>query len=106
MYFVDSEFGLHDGAFVGIYNDSNEVWKGEISVFNVDPPHMALFDAATGKKQQIRLVQHKQAPPGRFRVYWQFEEPCLPARRATVSTGRVRRRSCGAHQPTASTSWS
>ena len=78
MYFVDSEFNLHDGAFVGIYNDSNEVWKGEIGVFNVDPPHMAMFDATTGKKQQIRLVQHRQSPPGRFRVYWQFEEPLPP----------------------------
>ncbi len=78
MFYVDSDFNLRDGAFVGIYNDSNEVWKGEIGVFNVDPPQMAMFDAATGRKQQIRLVQHRQSPPGRFRVYWQLDEPLPP----------------------------
>ena len=78
MFFVDGAFILRSGGFVGIYNDSNEVWKDEIGVFNVDPPHLALFDAATGKKQKIRLVQHRLSPPGRVRVYWQFEEPLLP----------------------------
>ncbi len=78
LYFVDGEFNLHDGGFVGIYNDSNDVWKGEIGVFNVDPTHMALFDAAGGKKQQISLVQHRQSPPGRFKVYWTLEQPIHP----------------------------
>lgn len=78
LFFVDREFCLRSGGFVGVHNDSNEVWNGEIDVFNVDPPQMSLFDAATGKKQQIRLVQHRQSPPGRFRVYWRFEEPLPP----------------------------
>ncbi|HUT47112.1 MAG TPA: DUF4932 domain-containing protein [Sedimentisphaerales bacterium] len=78
MYFVDGQFNLHDGGFLGVYNDSNEIWTGEISVFNVDPPHMALFDAASGKKQHIRLVQHRQFPPGRFRLYWTLEQPIHP----------------------------
>jgi hypothetical protein len=78
MFFVDGAFVLRHGGFVGINNDSNEIWKDEIGVFNVDAPHLALFDATTGKKQKIRLVQHRLAPPGRFRVFWQFEEPLLP----------------------------
>ena len=78
MYYVDDQFNLHDGGFVGVYNDSNEVWAGEIGVFNVDPPHMALFEAASGKKQQIRLVQRRQFAPGRFRLYWTLEQPIHP----------------------------
>ena len=78
MYFVDSEFNLHDGGFVGVRNDSNEVWKGEVGTFNMDPPQVAMFDAATGKKQQIRLVQDKPSPPGRFKVYWRLEESLDP----------------------------
>lgn len=80
MYFVDGEFHLHDGGFAGIRNDSNEVWKDEIGVFNVDFPHLAMFDAVTGRKQKIRLVQHRQSPPGRFKVYWQFDEALDPGR--------------------------
>jgi hypothetical protein len=78
LFFVNGDFALHIGGFMGIRNDSNEVWKGEVGVGNVDPPNMAIFDAATGKKQQIRLVQHRQSPPGRFRVYWQLDEPLAP----------------------------
>jgi len=78
LFFVNGDFTLRTGGFMEIRNDSNEVWKGEVGVGNMDPPNMAIFDAATGKKQQIRLVQHRQSPPGRFRVYWQLDEP-LPA---------------------------
>jgi hypothetical protein len=78
LYYVDDQYNLHDGGFVGVHNDSNEVWTGEISVCNMDPPHMAFFDAASGKKQKIRLVQHRQFPPGRFKLYWTLEQPIHP----------------------------
>jgi C-terminal processing protease CtpA/Prc len=78
LYYVDDQFNLRDGGFLGVYNDSNKVWTGEISVGNMDLPHIALFDTAGGKKQQIRLVQHKQFPPGRFRLYWTLEQPVHP----------------------------
>ncbi len=78
LFFVGRDFALHAGGFMEVRNDSNHVWKGEVGVGNVDPPNMAMFDAATGKKQQIRLVQHRQSPPGRFRVYWQLDEPLPP----------------------------
>ncbi len=80
LFFVSRDFALRIGGFMGIRNDSNHVWKGEVGVGNVDPPNMAMFDAATGKKQQIRLVQRRQSPPGRFRVYWQLDEPLPPGR--------------------------
>ena len=78
LFFVSGDFALHVGGFIGIRNDSNEVWQGEVGVGNMDPPNMAIFDAATRKKQQIRLVQRRQSPPGRFRVYWQLDEPLAP----------------------------
>lgn len=78
LFFVNGDFALHSGGFMGIQNDSNEVWQGEVGVGNMDSPNMAIFDAATGEKQQIRLVQHRQSPPGRFRIYWQFDEPLAP----------------------------
>jgi len=78
VYFVNSEFTLNEGGLAGIRNDSNDVWQGEIGVFNVDFPHMALFDAVTGQRQKIRLVQHRQSPPGRFKVRWQLEEALNP----------------------------
>lgn len=39
---------------------------------------MALFDASSGRKQQIRLVQRRPFWSGRFRVYWQFDTPLPP----------------------------
>ncbi len=78
LYFVDSEFNLRTGGFVGIHNDSNEVWQDEISMGNFDMPNMAIFDAGSGKRQQIRLAQHRQSPPGRFRLYWRLEEALPP----------------------------
>jgi C-terminal processing protease CtpA/Prc len=78
LYFVDSEFNLRSGGFIGIRNDSNEVWKDEIDVGNFDVSNIAIFDATSGKKQQIRLVQHRQSPPGRFRLHWRLEEALHP----------------------------
>ncbi len=78
IYFVGDDFELRNGGFVGVNNDSNEVWEGEIGVFNVDLPQMALFDASSGRKQQIRIVQRRPFPPGRFRVYWRFDTPLPP----------------------------
>lgn len=75
IYFVDQDFNLHQGGFLTVQNDANEVWTDEVSVFNCDCPNMALFDATNGKKQQIRLVQHRQVSPGRFRLYWKPEAP-------------------------------
>ena len=77
IYLVDNELNLRRGGFIGIYNFSNEVWTGEVSVSNFDWPNLAVFDE-NGKKQQIRLVQQKQFSPGRFRLYWKLEEPLSP----------------------------
>ncbi|UCD51766.1 MAG: DUF4932 domain-containing protein [Phycisphaerales bacterium] len=78
IYFVDQEFNLRKGGFLTVRNDSNEVWADEVSVCNSDRPNMALFDAASGKKQQIRLVQHRQVSPGRFRLNWKPDAPLRP----------------------------
>jgi|GEM_PF-1639035 len=77
LYLVDDRFNLTHGGFLGIYNDSNNTWTGEVSVCNTDAPNMAVFDKA-GQKQKIRMVQRKGLPPGRFRVYWQLDEPLHP----------------------------
>jgi hypothetical protein len=78
IYFVDDDFNLCKGGFAAIRNDSNDAWTGEVHAGNYDYPNMALFDAASGKKQRIRLVQHRQVSPGRFRLYWQLDPPLPP----------------------------
>lgn len=80
IYLVDDEFNLRIGGFLEIDNDSNEPWTGEIGVGNFDIPHVTVFDAATGAKQQIRLVQHRQFAPGVFRLFWKLDEPLQPGR--------------------------
>jgi len=78
VYFVDQDFNLRKGGFVAARNDSNEVWTDEVGLMNSDHPNMALFEATSGKKQQIRLVQHRQISPGRFRLYWTPDTPLPP----------------------------
>ena len=78
LYFLDDRMNLWNGGFLVLRNDSDRPWEGETSVCNVDLPNMALFDAASGKKQEIRLVQHRHLPPGRFRLLWRLDEPLRP----------------------------
>jgi Domain of unknown function (DUF4932) len=78
IYFVDQDFRLRKGGFLTARNDSNEVWTGEVGIMNSDRPNMALFEATSGKKQQIRLVQHRQISPGRFRLHWKLDTPLPP----------------------------
>jgi hypothetical protein len=75
---VDDQFNLHKGGFLAVCNDSNEVWTGEVSIANSDYPNMAVFEASSLKKQRIRLVQHRQLSPGKFRLYWNLDEPLGP----------------------------
>ena len=77
IYFVDDRFDLRIGGFVGVYNYTDEIWTGEIGLGNFDRPNLALFDE-NGKKQQIRLVQHRQFSPGKYRLYWKLQEPLHP----------------------------
>ncbi len=78
IYFVDDEFNLRVGGFIEIDNDSNEPWTQEVGIGNFDFPNVTVFEAATGKKQQVRLVQHRQVAPGTFRLFWNLDEPLPP----------------------------
>jgi hypothetical protein len=77
IYFVDDQFKLRVGGFLGVYNYTDEIWTGEVSVTNFDRPNLAVFDE-NGKKQQIRLVQRKQFSPGKYRLYWKLQQPLHP----------------------------
>ncbi|MBN1360081.1 MAG: hypothetical protein JW993_05795 [Sedimentisphaerales bacterium] len=81
IYLVDDEFNLRTGGFIEIDNDSNEPWAGEVSVSNFDIPNVTVFDATTGEKQQIRLIQHRQFAPGAFRLFWKLDRPLPPGQR-------------------------
>ncbi len=78
IYSVDDKLNRHVGGFLRLHNDSEEVWTGEIAAGNFSYSNIAVFDAGSGKKQQVRLVQRKQLQPGRFRLYWKLEEPLHP----------------------------
>lgn len=78
IYSVDDKFNRHVGGFLRLHNDSEEVWTGEIAAGNFSYSNIAVFDASSGKKQQVRLVQRKQLQPGRFRLYWKLQEPLRP----------------------------
>jgi len=77
IYLVDDQFNLRLGGFVGVYNYTNEIWTGEVGLGNFDRPNLAVFDE-NGKKQQIRLIQHRQFSPGKYRLYWKLDEPLHP----------------------------
>ncbi|MHC4620193.1 MAG: hypothetical protein ACYTEQ_20800 [Planctomycetota bacterium] len=77
LYLVDSGFNLTHGGFLSVYNGSNDIWTGQVSVCNTDAPNMSVYDRA-GEKQKIRMVQHRAFSPGKFRVYWELDEPLHP----------------------------
>jgi len=78
IYFVDDQFALRRGGFIEVHNDSNEVWQGEVKVTNFSFPNLAVSEAMSGKKQEIRLVQHRLTSPGEFRLYWNLQEALPP----------------------------
>jgi len=79
IYVVDEQFNLIHGGFLGVYNDTDEVWSGEVRIMNTDIANLAFFDKA-GRKQKIKVIQRKAMSPGKYSVYWELEEPIEPGR--------------------------
>ncbi|MHC4475791.1 MAG: hypothetical protein ACYTEL_09100 [Planctomycetota bacterium] len=77
IWLVDDELSLTKGGFLAVFNDSNDIWTGEVAPANTDAPNMALFDK-DGKKQEVRMMQRPDASAGKFRIYWQLDEPLHP----------------------------
>ena len=77
IHLVDNEFNWRSGGIKQISNDSKDVWTGEVDFLNTNGPDLAVFDE-NGRKQQVRIVQHKQFSPGQFHLYWKLEEPLHP----------------------------
>ena len=77
IYVVDEQFNLIHGGFLGVYNDTDEVWSDEVRIMNTDRANLAFFDEA-GEKQKIKVIQKKAMLPGKYSVYWELEEPIEP----------------------------
>jgi hypothetical protein len=77
IYVVDEQFNLIRGGFLGVYNNTDEVWRDEVRMMNTDRANLAFFDEE-GKKQRIKVIQRKAMSPGKYSIYWELDEPIEP----------------------------